>query len=259
MIYSIFPISGNYTPFIDIAIGALLIAGIIYLCFKSNLSIKVIATTAIFITVFVLSAIFDLQIVKGVSVVAICLCAIYSAVLLTNNEKNNELRYHKKVSKKESSLTTNETDELIANIQRAITILSSTQTGALITIERLDDLTELMDKSGTRINAPVSAELLCTIFYKGTPLHDGATIIRGNMVVSSAVFYQPTQRPLNGKYGSRHRAAIGISETYDALTIVVSEETGTVSLAYKGELIAVPVAQFADKFKDYYYSSINNK
>lgn len=259
MIYSIFPITGNYTPFIDIAIGALLIAGVIYLCFKSNLSIKVIITTSIFITIFILSAIFELPIVRGISIVAICLCTIYCAVLLTNNEKNSELRYHKKVSKKESSLTANESDELISDITKAITILSSTQTGALITIERLDDLKELMDKSGTKINAPVTPELLCTIFYKGTPLHDGATIIRGNMIISAAVFYQPTQRPLNGKYGSRHRAAIGISETYDALTIVVSEETGTVSLAYKGELIAVPVAQFADKFRDYYYSSISNK
>ena len=135
MIYSIFPITGNYTPFIDIAIGALLIAGVIYLCFKSNLSIKVIITTSIFITIFILSAIFELPIVRGISIVAICLCTIYCAVLLTNNEKNSELRYHKKVSKKESSLTANESDELISDITKAITILSSTQTGALITID----------------------------------------------------------------------------------------------------------------------------
>ena len=118
-----------------------------------------------------------------------------------------------------------------------------------------DDLTTFMQKSGTKINAPVTSELIETIFYKGTPLHDGATIIRGNMILSSAVFYQPTQRPLNGKYGSRHRAAIGISEICDALTIVVSEETGKVSFAFKGELITVPVAQFKDKLKEYYYNA----
>ena len=69
--------------------------------------------------------------------------------------------------------------------------------------------------------------------------------------MAAAVFYQPTQKPLNGKYGSRHRAAIGISEICDAITIVVSEETGKVSLAYKGELIPVPVSQFSGKLKEY--------
>ena len=73
--------------------------------------------------------------------------------------------------------------------------------------------------------------------------------------MSSSVFYQPTQRPLNGKYGSRHWAAIGISEICDALTIVVSEETGKISFAYKGELVSVPLASFADKLKEYYFLS----
>ena len=251
-----FPLLKDFNVYIDIALGVILIALVIYFSFKNKLSTKVIITTSILIALFVLCAILSLPIVRGITIVITCLCTVYAALLLTNNEKSSELRYHKKVSKKETLLTINETDELISNIHKAITILSSTQTGALITIERLDDLSVLMDKSGTKINAPVTPELLCTIFYKGTPLHDGATIIRGNMVESSAVFYQPTQRPLNGKYGSRHRAAIGISEICDALTIVVSEETGTVSLTYKGELIAVPIAQFKEKFKDYYYSSI---
>lgn len=251
-----FPLLKDFNVYIDIALGVILIALVIYFSFKNKLSTKVIVTTSILIALFVLCAILSLPIVRGITIVITCLCTVYAALLLTNNEKSSELRYHKKVSKKETLLTTNETDELISNIHKAITILSSTQTGALITIERLDDLSVLMDKSGTKINAPVTPELLCTIFYKGTPLHDGATIIRGNMVESSAVFYQPTQRPLNGKYGSRHRAAIGISEICDALTIVVSEETGTVSLTYKGELIAVPIAQFKEKFKDYYYSSV---
>ena len=69
-------------------------------------------------------------------------------------------------------------------------------------------------------------------------MHDGATIIRGNMILSSSVFYQPTQRPLNGKYGSRHRAAIGISKESDSIAIIVSEETGKVSVAKDGTLIA---------------------
>ena len=256
MYFADLPLLKDFNLYIDIGLAVVVIAAIIYLCIKYNLSSKVIITTSVLIALFILSAIFYLPMLRGVTIVLACLVTVYASLLLTNNEKTIELRHHKKVSKKENSLTTNESDELISNISKAISILSATQTGALITIERLDDISVLMDKSGTKINAPVTPELLCTIFYKGTPLHDGATIIRGNMVESSAVFYQPTQRPLNGRYGSRHRAAIGISEICDALTIVVSEETGTVSLTYKGELISVPVAQFKEKFKDYYYSSV---
>ena len=193
---------------------------------KQKLSLKVVLFTCAAMVLLIVSSVFNLQIVRGLSFVGIALLTVYSALLLTKPEKELELRRNKKVSKKENSLTINETDELFQHLQRAINSLSITQTGALITIERSDDLSALISKSGTKVNAPVTPELLETIFYKGTPLHDGATIIRGNMIMSSAVFYQPTQKPLNGKYGSRHRAGIGISEICDALTIIVSEETG---------------------------------
>ena len=255
MLLSIFPIVGNLTPWFDIGLSVILTALIIYGCFKAKLSIKVIVVAIVFIACFVLSSVFDLKILNGVSIVLVVFYCIYMSLLLTSAEKETELRHNKKVSKKENSLTINETDDLIEKISTAIYSLSVTQTGALITIERTDDLTTFMRKTGTKINAPVTSELIETIFYKGTPLHDGATIIRGNMILSSAVFYQPTQKPLNGKYGSRHRAAIGISEICDALTIVVSEETGKVSFAFKGELITVPVAQFKDKLKEYYYNA----
>ncbi len=254
MSLSIFPITGQATPYIDIGISLLMIAGIIYACIHFKLSLKVILAAVLFTLFFVVSSLFDLSIVRGVTIVFAVIFCIYVSLLLTTPEKELELRHNKKVSKKEDALTISESDQLIEKLQKAINSLSITQTGALITIERSDDLSSFMQKSGTKINAPVTPELLETIFYKGTPLHDGATIIRGNMIISSAVFYQPTQKPLNGKYGSRHRAAIGISEVCDALTIVVSEETGKVSFAYKGELISIPVAQFADKLKEYYYN-----
>lgn len=239
------------TIIIDLAISLLLSIILIIFCLKNKLSYKVITTSIVALVLFVISGIFKFTIVRDVTLIFILLCTIYAAVLLTKPEKEVELRHNKKVSKKESALTSNETDELISSLEKAVIDLSSTQTGALITLERTDDLTTIMAKSGTRINAPVTPEILRTIFYKGTPLHDGATIIRGNIIISSAVFYQPTQRPLNGKYGSRHRAGIGISEVCDALTIIVSEETGKVSFTYKGELIPVPVGQFSEKLKEY--------
>lgn len=246
-------ISNDYLPFIDAGISLVLIVIIIALSIRQKLSTKVIVFTSIALVLFIVSGIFNFPILKGVAIVFVALCTVYAALLLTKPEKELELRRNKKVSKKENSLTINETDELFENLKKAIEALSMTQTGALITIERSDDLTPFIQKSGTKVNAPLTPEIIGTIFYKGTPLHDGATIIRGNMIMSSAVFYQPTQKPLNGKYGSRHRAAIGISEICDALTIVVSEETGKVSFAYKGELISVPVANFTEKLKEYYF------
>ena len=248
-------ISNDYLPFIDAGISLILIVVIIALAIRQKLSTKVIVFTSIALVLFIVSGIFNFPILKGVAIVFVALCTVYASLLLTKPEKELELRRNKKVSKKENSLTMNETDELFANLKKSIEALSMTQTGALITIERSDDLTPFIQKSGTKVNAPLTPEIIGTIFYKGTPLHDGATIIRGNMIMSSAVFYQPTQKPLNGKYGSRHRAAIGISEICDALTIVVSEETGKVSFAFKGELITVPVAQFKDKLKEYYYNA----
>ena len=110
-------------------------------------------------------------------------------------------------------------------------------------IEMEDKFNEII-KSGTMIESPVSPELLMTIFYPGTRLHDGAVVIRRDELLAASVYYSPTTKPLTGKYGSRHRAAIGISEVTDSVTVIVSEETGRISIAHKGEL--VPVSQ--DKF-----------
>ena len=249
------PIVGEFTIYLDLALAAILATLLIVFAIKQKLSNKVIIALCGAIVLFILSKLFNLTVLCGVTYTYIALLTVYASLLLTKPEKEIELKKNKKVSKKQNSLTINETDELFENLQKAITSLSLTQTGALITIERTDDLTTLMQKNGNKVNAPVTPELLGTIFYKGTPLHDGATVIRGNMIMSSSVFYQPTQRPLNGKYGSRHRAALGISEICDTLTIIVSEETGKVSFAYKGELISVPLASFADKLKEYYFLS----
>ena len=141
-------------------------------------------------------------------------------------------------------------DAVYRKVLDAVTRMSKQKVGAIITFEKRDSLDEVM-KSGTRIDAPVSSELLQTIFYPGTRLHDGAVIIRNDMIVAASVYYTPTTRPLTGKFGSRHRAAIGISESADAVTVVVSEETGRISIAYEGELRAVSPDEFLDVFEDY--------
>ena len=113
--------------------------------------------------------------------------------------------------------------------------MSASKTGALISLEQGQDLSDYI-KTGTSMNSIVSSELLCSIFQYGTPLHDGAVIIRGVRIACAAAYFPPTTKELPTSYGARHRAAVGISEITDSITIIVSEETGTISIAEAGEL-----------------------
>ncbi len=116
--------------------------------------------------------------------------------------------------------------------------------------EKNTDLKDIM-KNGVPVHAPVTPEILMTIFYPGTRLHDGAVVIHGNEIVAASVFFTPTTKPFAGKYGSRHRAAIGVSEVSDAVTVVVSEETGRISFAVNGDLEAVNQTNFRRVFETY--------
>lgn len=127
-------------------------------------------------------------------------------------------------------------DEVITEIVNATENLSKTKTGALIIIEQYTGLGEIIN-TGTKLDALVSSAIIENIFVVNTPLHDGATIIRNDRIVASGCFLPLTaDNELNKKLGTRHRAAIGISEASDAITIVVSEETGIISLAVNGRL-----------------------
>lgn len=126
--------------------------------------------------------------------------------------------------------------KVIEEIVNAVENLSKEKTGALIVIERLTGLGEIIN-TGTKLDSLVSSALLENIFVVNTPLHDGATIIRNDRIISSGCFLPLTSNnELNRALGTRHRAALGISENSDAIIIVVSEETGTISLAVNGNL-----------------------
>lgn len=126
--------------------------------------------------------------------------------------------------------------ELVDEIVTAVENLAATKTGALIVIEQATGLGEVLG-SGTIIDAKVSSALLENIFVVNTPLHDGATIIRKDRIhASGCVLPLTTNNSINKKLGTRHRAAMGLSENSDALIIVVSEETGVISLAVNGKL-----------------------
>lgn len=130
-----------------------------------------------------------------------------------------------------------DTARVIGEITRAISIMTKAKTGALIVIERETGLNDYIE-TGVRLDSVISGEFLINVFFPNSPLHDGAVIIRGDRVAAAGCFLPLTEQiGLSKELGTRHRAAIGISEISDAVALVVSEETGSVSLAEEGKLI----------------------
>ncbi len=127
-------------------------------------------------------------------------------------------------------------DKMINEITKACVEMGKVKTGALIVIEQNQSLSEY-ERTGIDVDGIVTSQLLINIFEKNTPLHDGAVIIRGNRI-TSATCYLPLSdnMALSKDLGTRHRAGVGISEATDSMTVIVSEETGKISVAYKGEL-----------------------
>ena len=133
-------------------------------------------------------------------------------------------------------LTVDEREKLVYEIIQAIDYCRKTRIGALIVLERDVSLSDYIEKA-KKIYADISNELLISIFFPNNPLHDGAVIIQGDKIsCAGAVFPTSNNIKLNKRLGTRHRAALGIAEETDAISVVVSEETGRVSIAVKGEL-----------------------
>jgi diadenylate cyclase len=128
-------------------------------------------------------------------------------------------------------------EHVVQTVARASSRLSQDRHGALIVLERETGLQDIID-TGVRLNAAVSQELLLTIFYPNTALHDGAVIIRQDHVVAAGcVLPLSTTDGGERQLGTRHRAALGVTEASDAITVVVSEETGVISIAHNGRII----------------------
>ena len=126
-------------------------------------------------------------------------------------------------------------ESAISEIIVAAKAMSETDTGALIVIEQAIDLGE-QERTGMALDAQVSAQLLQTIFEKTTPLHDGAVIIRNDRIAAAKCILPLTGETIDSALGTRHRAAVGISEVSDARVVVISEETGAISVAIDGRL-----------------------
>ena len=133
-------------------------------------------------------------------------------------------------------LTVDEREHLVYSIVQAMDYMRKERIGALIVLERDISLGNYIDKA-KKIYADLTSDLLIAIFYEGNPLHDGGVIIQGDRITcAGAVFPTSSSQKINKRLGTRHRAALGLSEETDAICLVVSEETGRMSVAIKGEL-----------------------
>ena len=209
----------------------------IYLMLKHTRAAALIKGLIVLVFLMVLSRWLNLHVInwileKLMTVVMIALPVVFQPELRRALEQIGRGRlFHKTTELDEQEL-----EEVIGAVTSAEVVMSQRKVGALIVFERETGLEERIE-TGVQIDGLVSDSLLLNIFEKDTPLHDGAVIIRGKRIVAASCLLPLTDaRNLSQELGTRHRAALGISEQSDAIVLVVSEETGTISVAKNGEL-----------------------
>jgi diadenylate cyclase len=210
----------------------------IYLMLKHTRAAALVKGLIVLVFLMVLSRWLNLHVInwileKLMTVVMIALPVVFQPELRRALEQIGRGRlFHKAAELDEQEL-----EEVIGAVTSAAVVMSQRKVGALIVFERETGLEERIE-TGVQIDGLVSDSLLLNIFEKDTPLHDGAVIIRGKRIVAASCLLPLTDaRNLSQELGTRHRAALGISEQSDAIVLVVSEETGTISLAKNGELL----------------------
>lgn len=228
----------GFADMVDILIVAYLIYKAIGLIRKTN-SFKLAKGIIVLLLVLWLSGVFKLTMInyilrKAVELGLIALVIIFQPELRKLLEKmgSGELYKHFTVGSQQVSTI----DTAITQTVLACSAMSASRTGALIVFERVNNLNEYM-RTGTIVNANVTAELLKNLFYDKAPLHDGAVIVReGRIEAAGCVLPLSKSNNLSKDLGMRHRAGIGMSEVSDAVVVIVSEETGSLSVAQNGML-----------------------
>ena len=254
-IYSGKLITNSVLLWINFGLSIIFMVCFCYIYIKLNLRKTSIVVSSILGSVTILALFFNLTFVWALGLVV--MVSIMTLTLIQNqNEVHDFFTTFFTKKKHLSAEKVYDRHAICQKIAIAVETLSRTKTGALITFEKGAKLNEVV-KTGTILHAPVTPELLVTIFYPGTRLHDGAVVIRRDEILAASVYYTPTTKPLTGKFGSRHRAAIGISELTDSVTVVVSEETGRISIAYGGELTTVAQDKFLRTLEDFLFTEEN--
>lgn len=222
---------------VDIAIVAYLIYKVLGFI-RETRALQLVKGIVILVAVFLLSSVLNLSLLNSLlkSVVTVGMFAI---VVIFQPELRRGLE---KVGQKSflgpqlKSIDKDKALSIVSELTEAIGELSATRTGGLIAIERNIKLNDLIE-TGSVVDANITSRLLGNLFYEGSPLHDGAVIIREDRILAASCVLPLTEKQnIGGNLGTRHRAALGLSEVSDALVIVVSEETGAISIAQNGML-----------------------
>lgn len=227
----------DWRNFLDIAIIAILIYYLISVLLRTRAS-SVFKGIGVFFVCTWLSKILELNVI-GWALQQFINTGVIVIVILFQPELRRTLEQIGRrsiISHSNGKTKARSADECVSAIVQAMTNMSRKRIGALIVIERKTGLREF-EETGTLIDAEITAPLIENIFEPNTPLHDGATIIRNRRIQASACILQLSDDPtISKELGTRHRAAIGITETTDAISLIVSEETGIISMAREGKL-----------------------
>lgn len=235
----------SWTNFLEIAIIAVVLLTIYSKFIKNTQSEKFVKGAFFLVFLWIFSEIlirFDLKII-GVFLKSMVTLISLSLIVIFQPELRKLLGFLGQVDFISRAFSSNHNNknnveeiDVVKEIIESVKFLSKTHTGALIVFDKDNTAMSYFDV-GTKLNADVSTELILTIFHPNTPLHDGAVVIKDDKILAAGVLLPLTEDPkLSWKYGTRHRAAIGMSEHSDAACLVVSEETGDVSMSMDGTL-----------------------
>lgn len=227
----------NPKNLLDIAIVAFVIYKLMMIL-KGTRAVQLIKGLVVLLMATIASEILELQSIKWLlekaqTVFFIAIPVVFQPELRRALE---QLGRGKLFIRSDEYLALEDVEKLVSEVVRAVKIMSVRKVGALIVIERQTGLAEFVE-TGIKVDGLITSELLINTFVPKTPLHDGAIIVRGNRLVAASCFLPLSENPnLSKELGTRHRAAIGITEVSDALVVLASEETGVISVAEDGKL-----------------------
>jgi diadenylate cyclase len=229
---------GSWTSLVDILLVAVVVYGL-FILIRGTRAVRIVIGLSILYLVYLAARLFGLLLLTRL-LEAGAVVGLFAIVVVFQPELRRVLEQIGRVGSVNRFFVSHDVasaERVASEISRAARLLAGSRHGALIAIERETGLGDLVADSGVALHADLRAELLVTIFYRGTALHDGAVVISGERIVAAGVLLPLSQNVLDSeRYGTRHRAAIGISEQTDAIIIVVSEETGSISLVLRGRI-----------------------